>query len=211
MIMIGGRIMPLFTINWPRNHGTQVECVKSFTTLDRAAIIATLLLIPADLFTGTSWLTGAVALTAGTLNALRLIGWSGWRAAREPLLWILHLGYGWIVIALLLKSAAAFNLVAPTVWQHALGVGAMGTLILGVMSRVALGHTGRTLTLPRFGIAIYAAITLTVLARVLAALQLLDYRVGLLVAATGWTFAFALFTLIYWPILTRLRADGRSG
>ncbi|QEY15294.1 NnrS family protein [Cellvibrio sp. KY-GH-1] len=211
MIVIGGRIIPLFTINWLRNQGIQSECVKSFAVLDRAALIATLLLVPADFFTGTSWLTGVMALIAGALNALRLIGWSGWRTAGEPLLWILHLGYGWIVVALLLKSAAAFNLAAPTAWQHALGVGAMGALILGVMTRVALGHTGRTLTLPRFAIAIYVAITLAALARVLAALQLLDYRIGLLVAATGWSLAFATFTLIYWPILTRPRADGRPG
>lgn len=211
MIVIGGRIFPLFTINWLRNQGIQIECVKSFAALDRAALIATLLLIATDFFIGTPWLTGVMALIAGALNALRLIGWSGWRTAREPLLWILHLGYGWIVVALLLKSAAAFNLAAPTAWQHALGVGAMGTLILGVMTRVALGHTGRTLTLPRFAIAIYVAITLAALARVLAALQLLDYRVGLLVAATGWSLAFATFTLIYWPILTRPRADGRPG
>lgn len=211
MIVIGGRIIPLFTINWLRNHSGQIDAVKSSAALDRAAIIATVLLIPADFLIDTPWLTGVVALIAGALNALRLIAWSGWRAAREPLLWILHLGYGWIVVALLLKSAAAFSFVAPTAWQHALGTGAMGTLILGVMTRVALGHTGRTLTLPRFGIAIYVAISVAAFARVLTALQLMDYRVGLLVAAIGWSLAFGIFVLIYWPILTRPRADGRPG
>jgi len=216
MIVIGGRIIPLFTINWLRNQSSQVDAVKSFSALDRAAIIATLLLIPVDIFTGNfftsvSWLTGVVALIAGVLNALRLIGWSGWRSARQPLLWILHLGYGWIAFALLLKSAAAFNLVAPTAWQHALGVGAMGTLILGVMTRVALGHTGRPLRLPKFAVVIYVAITMAALARVLTALQLLDYHIGLLLAAIGWSLAFGIFVLIYWPILTRPRADGRPG
>jgi len=211
MVVIGGRIIPLFSINWLRNQGAQEGCVKSFAALDRAALIATLLIIPADFFITLPWLTGTLTLIAGTLNALRLIGWSGWRTAREPLLWILHLGYGWIVVALLLKSAAAFNLIAPTAWQHALGVGAMGTLILGVMTRVALGHTGRPLSLPRFGVVIYIAISAAALARVLAALQLLDYRTGLLLAAIGWSLAFATFTLMYWPILTRPRADGRPG
>lgn len=211
MIVIGGRIIPLFTTNWLRNQTNQAGTVRSFATLDRAALIATILLIPTDFFIDTPWLTGAVALIAGTLNALRLIGWSGWRTAREPLLWILHLGYGWIVVALLLKSAAAFNLAAPAAWQHALGVGAMGTLILGVMTRVALGHTGRPLTLPRFGTVIYLAITVAALARVFAALQLLDYREGLLLAAIGWSLAFGTFTLIYWPVLTHPRADGRPG
>ncbi|WP_062065288.1 NnrS family protein [Cellvibrio sp. OA-2007] len=211
MIVIGGRIIPLFTANWLRNQGMQADAIKSFSLLDRAAIIATLLLIPLDFFSGLPWLTGIAALSAGVLNTLRLLGWSGWRTAREPLLWILHLGYGWIVVALLLKSAAAFNLIAPTAWQHALGVGAMGTLILGVMTRVALGHTGRPLSLPRFGVVIYLAISTAALARVLAAVQLLDYRTGLFTAAFCWSLAFGVFTLIYWPILTRPRADGRPG
>ena len=211
MIVIGGRIIPLFTTNWLRNNNDQTDKVKTFALLDRSALIATILLIPIDFFSSASWLTGAVALIAGALNALRLIGWSGWRTAREPLLWILHLGYGWIVLSLLLKSAAAFNLASAGAWQHALGVGAMGTLILGVMTRVALGHTGRPLSLPQFGIVIYMAITVAALARVLAALQLLDYRAGLLVAAIGWSLAFGAFILIYWPILTRPRADGRPG
>jgi uncharacterized protein involved in response to NO len=211
MVVIGGRIIPLFTTNWLRNHGNQAGSVKSFAPLDPAVLSTTMLLILTDFIAGAPWLTGVMALIAGTLNGLRLIGWSGWRAAREPLLWILHLGYGWIVIALLLKSAAAFNLLAPTAWQHALGVGAMGTLILGVMTRVALGHTGRPLTLPQFGLVIYIAVTVAALARVLAALQLLDYRSGLLLAATGWILAFGAFLLIYWPILTRHRADGRPG
>jgi uncharacterized protein involved in response to NO len=211
MIVIGGRIIPLFTTNWLRNHNHPAGTVKSFAPLDRAALITTLFVIPTDFVTGSPWLSGVVALLAGILNGLRLLGWGGWRTGREPLLWILHLGYAWIVVALLLKSAAAFNLTAPTAWQHALGVGAMGTLILGVMTRVALGHTGRSLSLPRFGIVIYIAITVAGLARVLVALQVLDYRVGLLFAAIGWSLAFGVFTLIYWPILTQPRVDGRPG
>lgn len=214
MIVIGGRIIPLFTTNWLRNnaaHTGEQGAVKSSASLDNAALITTIVLIPIDFITSVPWLIGVMALLAGTLNALRLIGWSGWRTAREPLVWILHLGYGWIVVGLLLKSAAAFNLVAPTAWQHALGTGAMATLILGVMTRVALGHTGRALSLPPFGVVIYLAITVAALARVSAALQLLDYRTGLLLAAISWSVAFAAFVLIYWPILTRPRADGRPG
>lgn len=211
MIVIGGRIIPLFTSNWLRAHRNLTDAVKSSTTLDRAAITATALLIPANFITGSAWVTGVIALIAGTLNGARLVGWGGWLSLREPLLWILHISYGWIVVALLLKSAAAFNLVAPTVWQHALGTGAMATLILGVMTRVALGHTGRALSLPWFGMVIYVAITVAALARVLTALQWVDFRLGLLLTTIGWTLAFGSFVSIYWPILTRPRADGRPG
>lgn len=211
MVVIGGRIIPLFTVNWLRNHGYQTKAVKSPGIADRTALIATALLIPADFVSAAPQLAGVVALVAAVAHILRLAGWSGWKTGREPLLWILHLGYAWIILALLLKGAAAFNLVAPTAWQHALGTGAMGTLILGVMTRVALGHTGRPLSLPAFGTVIYIAITLAAVTRVSAALQLLDYRLGLLLAAVGWCLAFAAFVIIYWPILSRPRADGRPG
>lgn len=211
MSVIGGRIIPLFTANWLRSHGGRHEAVKSFTGVDRAALMATALLIPADFVTSAPWLAGFIAFAAALLHLVRLTGWSGWKSGREPLLWILHLGYAWIVVALLFKGAAAFNLVAPTTWQHALGVGGMGTLILGVMTRVALGHTGRPLSLPSFGLVIYIAITLAAVTRVLAALQYLDYRLGVLIAAVSWALAFGVFVLIYWPILSRPRADGRPG
>ena len=211
MVVIGGRIIPLFTINWLRNTGGDIAAVAPSARLDRVALITTALLVPADWLMGFPWITGFLAAVAGVLHGARLATWGGWKTGREPLLWILHLGYVWIVVALLLKGAAAFNLVAASVWQHALGVGAMGTLILGIMTRVALGHTGRSLALPPFGVLIYLVITLGALSRVLTAVHVMDYRAGLSIAAIGWTLAFSLFVLIYWPILSRPRADGRPG
>ena len=211
MVVIGGRIIPLFTINWLRNNGGDIAAVAPSARLDRVTLITTALLVPADWLIGFPWITGFLAAIAGVLHGARLVTWGGRKTGREPLLWILHLGYAWIVVALLLKGAAAFNLVAASVWQHALGVGAMGTLILGIMTRVALGHTGRSLALPPFGVLIYLAITLGALSRVLTAVHVMDYRVGLSIAAIGWTLAFSLFVLIYWPILSRPRADGRPG
>lgn len=211
MVVIGGRIIPAFTRNWLNNNRGLTEVVKPCPKLDRLTLITTALLIPADFFVGIPALTGVIALLAGGLNLLRLWHWHGWRAYKEPLLWILHIGYGWIILALVCKGLAAFALVPPSVWQHALGVGAMGTLILGIMTRVALGHTGRPMTLPDFAVVIYAAITIAALARVLTALAVIDYSFGLMLSASGWILAFGLFTAIYWPILSRPRADGRPG
>ncbi len=211
MVIIGGRIIPLFTTNWLRNKGGNPDEVRSRSVIDRIALTSTLALIPADFFLLMPAFTGVIAGIAAIAHLLRLWGWSGWNARREPLLWILHLGYGWIIVALALKSAAAFALIAPTAWLHALGVGGMVTLILGIMTRVSLGHTGRALSLPRFAVIIYYAITLAAIARVGAALQLLDYRAGLFIAAAAWSLAFVMFLIIYWPILTRPRVDGRAG
>jgi uncharacterized protein involved in response to NO len=211
IIVIGGRIIPAFTGNWLRSQGGPVEAVKSSDGLERTTLIVTALLIPADFLTASPALAGGIALLAAAVNALRLWRWSGWLTVQEPLLWILHIGYAWIVLALLFKGLAAFELIAPSVWQHALGLGGMTTLILGVMTRVAMGHTGRTLALPRFGIVIYLAITLAAISRVLTAFEWLNHNAGLILAASGWVLAFCLFTLIYWPVLARPRIDGRPG
>ncbi|MDQ2076410.1 NnrS family protein [Marinimicrobium sp. ABcell2] len=212
MVVIAGRIIPLFTANWLRNNGGNPEWVTRSAWTGHIALGSVALLALHELLWAPQAVIGTVALVAGLANGLRLYQWAGWRVAREPLLWILHLGYLWIVVGLLLRSAAAFNLgVADTLWQHALGVGAMGTLILGVMTRVAMGHTGRPLKLPAFAIVAYWAIVLSTVLRLLAAAGLISYAVGVTLSALGWILAFALFVVLYWPILSSPRADGRPG
>lgn len=206
MVIIAGRIIPLFTINGLRGKGYDIETIKNSTLLSTLAIISTALLIPLNFFTQYPNMIGAVALSAAVFNAVRLAQWASLATKREPLLWILHLGYAWIVIALLLKSMAAFNLwIAPSVWQHALGLGAMSSLILGMMTRVSLGHTGRPLNLPRFGTIIYFAISTAAIARLLVALNWIDFRIGLMITTCAWIIAFGLFTILYYPILTKPR------
>lgn len=212
MVIIAGRITPLFTINWLKNNGGNPDGVIRSAWTDRLAMISVAVLVMVDALALPAAIIGVIALLAGLINGVRLMQWSGWRAAREPLVWILHLAYLWIVIALILRGGSIFFTAIPdSLWQHALGVGAMGSLILGVMTRVALGHTGRPLTLPRFATAIYVAILIAALTRVLAAAQIIDYRVGVTVAALSWAFAFALFAILYWPILSTPRYDGRPG
>lgn len=211
MIIIGGRIIPAFTGNWLRNNNKNPAVVKTSQPWDTFTLIVSALLVPAALIPNQPLLTASLALLAAAANAIRLWRWAGWHAAREPLLWILHVAYGWIVLALFFKGLAALDMIAPSVWQHAMGLGAIGTLILGVMTRVALGHTGRPLTLPPLGIIIYVAITFAAVSRVLAALQWLPYSAGLILAASGWVLAFCVFVWLYWPILSRARADGRQG
>ncbi|MBE8718254.1 NnrS family protein [Cellvibrio polysaccharolyticus] len=209
MVVIGGRIIPLFTTNWFRREGL-ANGPSSFPLLEKITLLSTALLIPAE-FSGVAWPIGGLALIAAVANGLRCFFWKGWHTGSEPLLWILHLGYFWIAIALLLKGLATFNLVASGAWLHAMGTGAMGTLILGFMTRVALGHTGRAMQLPDFAVVIYWCITLSASARVLAALQWVDYRWGLTIAAIAWTAAFALFAGLYWSIFTGPRVDGLPG
>lgn len=212
MAVIAGRIIPAFSANWLKHNGGNPAWVTRSPWTDRLALASIALLILLDLLNAPTEVLGAAALVAGGINGVRLWQWAGWRVAREPLLWILHLAYLWIVLALLLRAGALFDLgISSTLWQHALGVGGIGILLLGVMTRVSMGHTGRPLKLVRFGLMIYLAIIASAVIRVLAAARIIDYQVGLTTAALFWVLAFGLFVILYWPILSKPRVDGRPG
>lgn len=212
MAVIAGRIIPAFSSNWLRNHGGNPDCVTRSPWTDRLALGSVALLIPLDAFAAPHPIVSAIALIAGLLNGVRLLQWGGWRVLKEPLLWILHLAYAWLVLALILRAINPYcALVTDGLWQHTLGVGAIGTLILGVMTRVSVGHTGRPLKLVNFGLAIYFAITASVVFRLLTAAGLIGFSSGISLSALGWVSAFGLFLVLYWPILSRPRVDGKPG
>lgn len=211
MLVIGGRITPAFTANWLRQHGRDASCVVTSPALDRVALLSAALVVVADLIT--AWpVAGALAAALAALaNGWRLCRWRGWIAAREPLLWVLHLGIAWVVLALALKGLTPLLALPTSVWMHAMGTGAAGTLLLGVMTRVALGHTGRALRLPPGAICIYLLVTLAAMARMAASLHPDAYRALLMLSAFAWIGAFVLFLVYFTPVLARPRPDGRAG
>jgi uncharacterized protein involved in response to NO len=212
IVVIAGRIIPAFTGNWLKLHKGPAEQIVQSVTLTRLALTSILVLALVSLLPAPAWCEAVAALVAGGINAVRLFQWRGWRTWREPLLWILHLGYGWVVLALALRGLSGFYAALPeSLWQHALALGGIATLILGVMSRVAMGHTGRPLQLPMSGRVMYAAIITATVLRLLAANQWIDYRTGVTLSAAAWVLAFSLFVIFYTPILTQPRADGRPG
>jgi len=212
MVIIAGRIIPAFSRNWLRLHGDNPEAVKTFRSLEIFSIGSVVLLLVADWFPLPIQVKGVLALLAAAANGLRLVGWVGWKTTREPLLWILHLAYLWVAVALLLRGIAAFApVISASVWQHAMSVGGMATLILGVMTRVTMGHTGRPLKLLRFALLAYIAIILATVLRLLAATGALDFRLGVSLSALAWIVAFGLFVVLYGPALMSPRADGKPG
>lgn len=218
MQVVGGRITPAFSGNWLRAHGRVDELPRSWPMLDRAAIYSTLLVAALWLLAARlpehavlPGLLAAAALLAAVLTLARLWGWRGWRLAGEPLLWILHLSLLWIPVGLVLLAGSALGGWPDTVWKHAVGAGAMAGLILGVISRVALGHTGRPLQLPRGMTLAFVLLHLAALVRVATALGVLPWQRGLELSALGWMLAFALFLWRYAAILASPRPDGRPG
>ena len=138
--------------------------------------------------------------------------WRTWRARTDPLLWSLHAGMAWVACGLLLVGVGDLGFsVGATAGLHALTAGAMGAMILAVMTRVALGHTVRPLVLPRGALAAYVLVHTGAVARVAAALAPALQLPLLGAAGALWASAFAVFALVYAPILTRPRVDGRPG
>lgn len=212
MVIVGGRITPAFTRNWMNQRGLDATAVRSWPAVEATAATATALLAVLLLAGSPAGLTAAAAAVAGVANAVRVLGWRGWRTHADPLVWILHAGYAWIPIGLIVLALHAGLAAAPaTAWLHALSAGAMGTLIVGVMTRVALGHTGRPLVLPAGAVLAYLLVIAAAVTRLAAALNWLPWRAGILVSAVAWAGAFAVFLWIYAPILVRPRADGRPG
>ncbi|MCC5809996.1 MAG: NnrS family protein [Ectothiorhodospiraceae bacterium] len=210
MLVIGGRITPNFSMAWLRQRGLSTEGILVVPLLEKmmlAAMALTFLAVMSE----ASLAVLVTSAAAGALTLVRLALWRGWRVRGEPLLWVLHLSLLWIPVGLWLLAGSAAGWWVGTVWMHAVGVGAMGGLMLGVISRVALGHTGRPLVLPAGMVTAFVLIQLAALARVGAALGWLPWHAGIGAGTLLWTAAYALFLLRYTLILAAPRVDGRPG
>jgi uncharacterized protein involved in response to NO len=207
IVVMGGRVIPFFT-----ERALPNTVIKRWPLVEALAPLSSIAFLLAELIASDAPVTGGLAALAAVANGVRLAGWHSRRVWRAPLLWVLHLGYGWIVVGYGLKALAGFTLTAPQLTVHAFTVGAIGVLTLGMMARVSLGHTARPLNAsPSITIA-FALINLAALVRgVLPAF--LPHRLFDFVAFSGalWITAFVVFAVVYTPILLRPRVDGRSG
>ena len=204
--LIGGRIVPSFTRNWMMKAGIEKGLPGQPTRYDMATIGATALALISWLLFPSTMFTGAALLFAGLLQLVRVSRWGGWRTLRDPLVSILHLGYLWLPTGLLLLGWSVLDGGIPrTAAIHALTAGAMATMILAVMTRATLGHTGRALKAGPATIVIYALITVAALLRVAAPLDLIGYRAGIEAAGAAWAAAFLLFLATYGPLMFRAR------
>ena len=212
IVVVGGRIIPAFTRSGFSRHGIAVEIAVS-SSLEALAIGTILLVLVVDLVAPQSVLNGVVALAAAAIQGARLLQWKGHRALRDPLIWVLHLGYAWLVIGLALKGLWLVAAVPfAEKWLHALTVGAFATMILAVMTRASLGHTGRSLIATAPIAAAYLLISLAAVIRVFGpAFAPSAYDTVVLAAGACWICAFTIFLLVYTPVLMRARIDGKPG
>ena len=205
-IVIGGRVIPMFT----RNAVPDTQPVQD-ARRDKWALAPTVLAGAAWTFGLPAPVTASLALFAAVGQGVRLIGWQPWRTWRNPLLWILHVSYGWIPLGFLLLALAQFGVVGASAALHVLTVGALAGLIMGMITRTALGHTGRPLRAGRGECLMFVLVQAAVVLRFAAAV-LPSWRTTCLVLATAcWSAAFLAYLAVYVPYLSAPRADGRAG
>jgi uncharacterized protein involved in response to NO len=205
-IVIGGRVIPMFTRN--AVPGTQpVQDARR----DKWALVLTVL-------AGLAWtaglpapLTAALLLFAAVGQAARLIGWQPWCTWRNPLLWILHVSYAWIPFGFVLLALAEYGVVTGSAALHVLTVGALAGLIMGMITRTALGHTGRALKAGRGERWMFALVQAAVVLRFAAGVLPAWRSAGLVLATVCWSAAFLAYLAVYLPYLSAARADGREG
>jgi uncharacterized protein involved in response to NO len=210
--VIGGRIVPAFTATALRSLTLQ-ESVTSRSALTIGAVAAMAAVTVGDVFVPDGQIAGALAAIAAVVQAWRLTQWRTLKTLRQPIVWVLHLAYLWLPVGLGLKAIALLSGAAfSAFWLHALTIGVLSMMILAVMTRASLGHTGRPLVVRPVTTVSYFLLAAAAIVRVfgLATLRV-SYPAVIGAAALLWTAAFLLFTVVYAPILCRPRVDGKPG
>lgn len=205
--VMAGRVLPMFS-----NNGVPGMQARREPWVEKAALGSVLALMALDALGAGGPLLAAALGLALLVHLRRWWLWQPWKTLRHPLVWVLHAAYLWLPIHLALRAAAALGLIAAGPATHALTVGLIGLMTLGMITRTALGHTGRPLRAGRIEQAAYLAMLGAALLRVflpLLAPQALMLSVQL--SAALWSLAFALYLWRYTPLLLRPRADGMPG
>lgn len=206
--LIGGRIVPSFTQNWFVARRI-APAPSPFGRVDKLVLSATGLALAIWVAAPQGALAGLGLVLAGVANLIRLARWRGWKAS-EPLVWILHIGYFWLALGLgLLGWAVLSPQSAPlSAGVHAVTAGAIGVMILAVMTRASRAHTGRPRIADRATVAIYGAGLAAAIVRVAAPFVPTRMGIFLGVSAVLWTLAYGGFACVYGPMLVLPRRAG---
>ena len=203
IVIIAGRVFPFFI-----ERGLSGTLIIKNNLLDQLTIGITVLAFACQLFTDTPALTAWLAIIAAITHTIRLARWYDPKIWYVPLLWILFLGYGWLIVGFILTALAKYGLVLPSLALHSFTVGSIGVLTLGMMARVSLGHTGRALKISNSLAIAFIFINLAVVFRVLLPIAMKDsYTLFIYASTLCWLVAFSLFVFVYSPILSKPRID----
>lgn len=208
VMIVGGRIIPSFTRNWLNKFGRN-DFPVPYNTYDMIAIVAGAGALGLWAVLPEHPATVTAAAVAAVLQGIRLYRWRGWTVARDGILFVLHIAYIFIPLGLMAITLSAAGYLEERSVLHLLSVGAIACMMLAVMTRASLGHTGRALVASKITVASYTALILCALVRPLA--EILPDFTSTLYAASGllWITAFGLYCVEYAPILATKRRSPR--
>jgi len=205
IIIMGGRVIPFFT-----ERGVVGVKVKKYRWVEATSIASFILLALFELADLPAIAISVAATLAGVSHLIRMAGWFDKRILAAPLVWVLHTAYAWIIVGLFLKALGAGQYASHAL--HAFTAGGIGIMTMGMMCRVALGHTGRTLEVKPLIVLGFSLVNVAVLLRVISPIFLVGVYVHLIsFAGILFVLSFVPFVWIYSPILVHRRADGRPG
>ena len=204
LCVMAGRVVPAFT------KAATPGMILPPPKLERWTMTLTALGLAGWVFAPTGLATAAVLGLAAALHLRRQWAWQPWLTRGRPILWILHAGYAWIAVGLGLLALAQLGLVSESAGLHGLTVGATSGLIIGMITRTARGHTGRSLQAGKAETSAYALVMAAALLRSLLPIFGLQ-SLALLGAAIAWSSAFVIYLYVYTPWLLAARVDGRDG
>lgn len=209
MCVMGGRVIPMFTAN-----GTGTPKVAPIPWLEKLSIASVILciFITAQLIDTSNLVDALVYFLAGLINFVRAFRWRIWVTFSTPLVWSLHLSYWSICIGLVMLGLVRANMLSNvSLALHSITVGGIGFMILAMISRVSLGHTGRKINVGKLVATAFVFIGLSFVVRVFAPLIYDEYAFVILLSAAFWVLAYSIFLFRYTPILFGPRIDGRDG
>jgi len=207
IVVMAGRVVPMFS-----NNGVTGMAAARDPRLERVCLGSVILLAAIDA-TGSTGILLLLDLTLALLaHTLRFILWQPWKALANPLVWVLHAAYAWLLLHLGLRAAALLQWLPSSLATHALTVGVIGQMTLGMITRTALGHTGRPLKAGAIETIAYSALFAAAAIRVFLPLLLpASLLLAVWASAFCWMLAFALYLWRYGPMLCRPRVDGLPG
>jgi len=209
--IVGGRVIPAFIGNAVANSKP-----RHLASVEFASVGALLVILVAGIvkpwypISATAWLV--LFSVAAIAHGIRLLLWQPFRSFGNPLLWMLPVSYAWLPVSLALSALAQSAVVPSTAAIHALTIGSIASLMVAMIMRSSLGHTGRPLVAGPAGTSAFVLLQLTASVRVISiCIAPESYREAMITSGVLWTLAFIVLLCLYWAILTQPRIDGRPG
>ncbi|GAA6211954.1 NnrS family protein [Hyphomicrobiales bacterium 4NK60-0047b] len=208
--VIGGRVIPNFTRNYLKQKNNPYEIGK-FSLVEKPALTLLILIAVLDLFSPHSIASYMIALLASIIHFIRFSRWGGGKTLENPIVWVLHLAYFLMIIALLLKGGQGVVNLPFNLYLHCFTVGSVGLFMIAIMSRASLGHTGRPLIVNSVISLAYLFVLFSALIRIVTPFFPSLLSIGMALSIGLWSVAYTLFLKIYIPILIAPRIDGKAG